>query len=779
MISYIFKSIFKNFRRNLLITIINIIGLSLSFTVGFIIFGHIQNQLKFDKDVKSSDRLYRLETNWASMPPFIGHVLTQELSLYKTTRLNFKEELIINYNKKESLIIDNVVYADSSFFDVFPFELIKGNRNHALRKPFQIYLTETEVHRIFGEKDPIGESILIDNEFNFQVAGIIKDIEYSHLKFDAVISMVSIRKMSTNKDVLEEFDGWDFPTYILVPENRSKYEAEEEINKCLFNYHYKYFIERFNLRNYDHIYFATNISNEAGTIHGNQKANSILFLISVFIIVLAIINYINLTTANAYKRYKWIGVNRIVGATKSRIIIHFLIETIIVCLISLWVSILIIEITNPLINRIFSIQIYLPDIYSFHNIFHITLGIVLLGIISGLYPALVLSSYLPVDLIRKYKVGVNKKFSLRNVLTVFQFIIAIVLIISTILIYNQFRFISNCKLGFKPEQMVTLRINNDIEKNLNLFRDKLLEHPEIKNISYTMRIPGNEWGSWCCTSIDGKEHKYFNQATDPSFLETFNIKLKEGRNFNWNNKSDFKGAFILNETAVKEYGIENPTEKYVGRSGNGITGPVIGVVEDFHFRGFHHKVDPVIIYWSNSYLRYVNVLINSNQVENSISIIKDVWEDLYPAFPFKYTFLDDTFNQQYKSDKLFGRLVCAFSFIACFIACIGILGFSFFYLNQQVKNIGIRKVHGANFWLIVRLLLTDISKRIVISFFIAIPLIYYAISEWLKGFAYKIDITVWPFIYGGLITIIFVLLTVFWQTLKTARNNPVESLRYE
>ena len=778
MIHYLIKTIFKNFKRNLLITIINILGLALSFTVGFVIIGHIQNQLKFDKNVKNEDRLYRLETNWASMPPYIGHVLTQDLSLYKTTRLKFKEEYVISYNNNEQLLVDNIVYADSTFFEVLPFELLKGDKD-ALKYPLQIYLTEKESKRIFGEENPIGESVLINNEYIFSVAGVIKNIEHSHLKFDAVISMMSIPKMTLNQNVLEAFDGWDNPTYMLVPEHVTRFEAEEEINKCLFNYDYKYFIERFNLRPYNEIYFANNISNEAGAIHGNMKANETLLLISLFIIILAVINYINLTTANAYKRYKWIGVNRIAGATKNRIIIQFLLETIVICIISLWFSILLLELINPYLNRVFSISIFLTDIYNLKNITLITLSIVILGLISGIYPAYMLSKYLPVYLIRKHKIGESKRFKLRDILTVIQFIIAIVLITSTIFINGQFRYISKSDLGFKSEHVIVVKTNKELGNNLEVFKDNLLKYPEIKNISYTLRIPGNEWGSWCCTRIDEKENKYFNLAADPDFLKTYNIELKEGRNFDWTKSVDFNHAFILNETAVKEYDIEDPIGKYVDKTGNGFEGQIIGVVKDFHFRGFHHKIDPVIIYWDTRHQRYANILIDGNFIDKSISIIKENWEKLYPAFPFNYAFLDDRFDQQYKSDKLFGRLVGAFSIIACFIACIGILGFSFYYLNQQVKNIGIRKVHGADTWLIIRELIFSISFRIVLSFLVAIPIIYYLINNWLNGFAYKIEITVWPFIYGGTLILILALSTVFWQTLRAARRNPVESLRYE
>lgn len=778
MIKYIIKTILKNFRRNTLITSINILGLSLSFTVVFIILGHVQNQNKYDKNIPNGERVYRLETNWASMPTFIGDALTQGLNTYKNTRLFFQEELPIQYSSNEPVLIDNVVFADSTFFDILPVKVTEGSQSK-LNIPFQIYLSKKEATRIFKDKNPIGELILVANQHQFQVAGVFDDLKYSHLKFTAVLSMVTLPKVFNDKKYLKRFDGWNCPTYILVPENTSKKNAEEAITECLFKYDYKYFIKEFKLRNYREIYFATNLSNEAGTIHGNKRANKILLIISIFIIILAVINYINLTTANAYTRYKWIGINRIVGATKKQIIKQFLLETIVICLISLWISILILEVINPSLNYIFSVNINLTELYSLKNIIWITAGIIVLGLISGLYPSFLLSQYLPIYLLKKNKYKENKGLKLRDILTVLQFTIAIVLIISTIIIYHQFKFISKSDLGFNSNGIVTVRTNKEVENELNVFKENLLKHPEIQNVTYTLRIPGNEWGSWCCTRIDEKEGKYFNLAADPDFFETYDIKLKEGRNFDWNNSADFNNTFILNEAAIKEYGIINPIGKYVDNTGNGFEGKIIGIAEDFHFRGFYHNIDPVIIYWDNRYLKYANILIDTEQVDKSIPIIKNTWEKLYPAFPFNYTFLDDRFDKQYSSDKVFGRLVGAFSIIACLIACIGILGFSFFYLNQQVKNIGIRKVHGASYILILKSLGLDFIKRILLAYIIAIPLSYYAISTWLKEFVYRIELSIWPFLIGGIVIITLAVFTVLMQTLKAARKNPVESLRYE
>ena len=775
----IFRTIFNNLRRNLLLTAINILGLTLSFVVVILIVGYIQNQLRYDKNIHNSERIFRLETNWACMPPFIGHILTQDLSSYKTTRLNFEEKYTVSHDNQEPLLLDNIVFADSTFFDVLPFELMRGNEDDALEVPFQIYLSEKEAQLIFGDKDPIGELVLIENEFAFHVAGILKNIEYSHLKIDAVLSMVSIREMSTNKDVLEEFDGWDYPTYILIPENISKSEAEQKINDCLYNYDYKYFIERFKLRNYNEIYFSTNLSNEEGTIHGNKRTNKILFLISILVLTLAVINYVNLSTANAHKRYKWIGVNRILGASKILIIIQFLIETFILSLFSLWLSVLVIELINPFLYILLPIHKILPDLYSFSNIVGIAIGLVILSLLSGIYPAITLSRFLPISLIRKHKKSLSKSIRLRDVLIVFQFVIAILLITSSIFIYKQFKFLSKSDLGFNSKQVMIVKTSREAHKNFEVFKENIFNYPEIINISSSQRIPGNEWGSWCCTKIDNEEHKYFDLAVDPNYLATLDIHLKEGANFNWNNIGEYNTAFILNESAVKEYQINDPIGKIVSGTGSGYTGTVIGIVEDFHFRGFHHKIEPVILYWNNKYSRYVNIRIQDGQIENAIKIVQENWEKAFAGFPFEYEFLDDKFNQQYNDDRVFGSLVGVFSLVAIFIACIGIMGLSFFYFNQQVKNIGIRKVHGATATIIAKMLTTDIIKRVVVAYIIAVPIVFFLIDKWLQNFEYRTEITVGPFIFGGLITMFLALLTVIWQTWNAARKKPIESLRYE
>jgi putative ABC transport system permease protein len=775
----IFRTILNNLRRNILLTAINILGLTLSFVVVILIVGYIQNQLRYDKNIHNSERIFRLETNWASMPPFIGHILTQDLSSYKNTRLNFQDNLTLKYGNEEVIQIENTVYADSTFFEVLPFELLRGNEDNVLEVPFQIYLSEKEAQLIFGDKDPIGEIVLIENKYSFQVAGILKNNEYSHLKIDAVLSMVSIREISTNKEVLEELDGWSYPTYVLVPENTSKSVAEQNIKDCLDNYHYKYFIETFRLRDYNEIYFLTDVSNEAGTIHGNKRTNKILLLISILVLSLAVINYVNLSTANAHKRYKWIGVNRILGASKSLIIIQFLLETFILSLFAFWLSLLVIELIRPFLYNLLPVHQILPALYSFGNIIVIAIGLVILSLLSGIYPAITLSRFLPINLIRKHKRSLSKSIKLRDVLIVFQFVIAILLITSSIFIYRQFRFLSKSDLGFNSEQVLVVKTSREVYKNFEVFKENLIDYPEIINISSSQRIPGNEWGSWCCTKIDNKEHKYYDLAVDPDYLATLDIQLKDGANFNWNNKGEYNTAFILNETAVKEYQIKDPIGKIVSRTGSGYSGIVIGVVEDFHFRGFHHKIEPVILYWNTTYSRYINIRIQEGQIENAISIVKVNWEKLFPGFPFEYQFLDDKFNEQYNDDRIFGSLVGIFSLVTIFIACIGIMGLSYFYFNQQIKNIGIRKVHGATTSIIAKMLTSDIIKRLVFAYIIATPLVFYFINRWLQNFEYRTEITLGPFIFGGLIAMFLALLTVIGQTFKAARKNPVEGLRYE
>jgi putative ABC transport system permease protein len=333
-------------------------------------------------------------------------------------------------------------------------------------------------------------------------------------------------------------------------------------------------------------------------------------------------------------------------------------------------------------------------------------------------------------------------------------------------------------LGFNKNNIVILKINSQIREHMDLFKERLLKNPEISGVSYSSRIPGNYWGSWCCVNIEGKENKYFNNYVDPDYLKTMEIKMKEGRNFSSENPADMKATYLINETAIKQYGLINPIGQVIV-PGNGVKGQIIGIIKDFHYRGLNYEQTPVILFYTPEYKNYINVKIAAGNVDGALAKIRMTWEEMCPAFSFEYKFLDVTYDLQYQSERKFEKLLFSFAVLALFIASIGLFGLTVFSIERRTKEIGIRKVNGATTFKIMSMLNMNILKWVVIAFIVSCPVAWYSMNKWLQGFAYRTEINWWVFALGGLIAISIAVFTVSWQSRKAATRNPVEALRYE
>jgi putative ABC transport system permease protein len=333
-------------------------------------------------------------------------------------------------------------------------------------------------------------------------------------------------------------------------------------------------------------------------------------------------------------------------------------------------------------------------------------------------------------------------------------------------------------LGFNKNDLVNLKINSQLAGHLDLFKEKLSKYPEISGISYSSRLPGNYWGSWCCVNIEGKENKYFNNYVDADYLNTLNIKIKEGRNFSAENPSDIKATYLINETAIKLYDLKDPIGQII-LPGNGVKGQIIGIIKDFHYRGLNYEKSPLLLFYTPDYLRFINVKLDQKNVAMGLEKLKDTWEELCPAFAFEYSFLDQTYDLQYKSERRFESLLFSFTLLAIFIAGIGLFGLSIYSTERRTKEIGIRKINGARVSDVLMLLNRNFIKWVFIAFIIACPISWYAMSKWLQTFAYKTDLSLWIFILAGMIAFFTALLTVSWYSWRAATRNPVEALRYE
>ena len=698
------KITLRNFRNNLTPTLIKILGLAVSISAVMIIWSFVINENRYDSGIPDSKNIYRLEAQWASMPPFIGHVISQNLTdQVVPARLNFWTDVGVQVEDIPFNLTD-LVFADSTFFTVIPIEFLEGNPDEALIRPFSLVLSETVAKRMFGTTDAIGKIIRFENHFDFTVTGIIKDNPYLHLKIEVVASIISLEKIR-QPGILQEYDGWSYPTYLLLPDNSNVEKVEAQIGELLGKFHYD---QKFRLRPFDKIYYSPEVENES-------------------------------------------NIN-------------------IIAFIFLWFF-------NPLLKTLTEFSVSIGDFVTLQNLLILISGLFIFILISGIYPSFYISSYSFFS-DKSGIAGSGNHIRIRNGLLVFQNLVSITLIICTLIANSQFQYMNTKNLGFDMNNVVILKLNSQLRENMDLFKERLLNHPEIISASYSSRIPGNYWGSWCCVNIEGKENKYFNNYVDPDYLKTLGINIKEGRNFSAEIAADKKATYLINETGIKLYDLKDPIGQVIV-PGNGVKGQIIGIINDFHYRGLIYEQTPLILFYTPEYKNYINVKLIGSNIPGAIEKIKVIWEDICPAFSFEYKFLDATYDLQYKSERKFENLLFAFALLALFIAGIGLFGLSAFTIKRRTKEIGIRKVNGAGTAEIMLLLNGDIIRWVLIAFIIACPLAWFAMNKWLQNFAYKTEIKWWIFILAGLIALGIALMTVSWQSWRAATWNPVEALRYE
>jgi putative ABC transport system permease protein len=731
------------------------------------------NENKYDSGIPHSNRIYRLDAQWASLPPFIGHAINQNMTgQVIATRLYFATDVGIQVDNTP-FNLKNLVFADSSFFSVIPLKVISGNQEEGLIQPYSLILSESIARKLFGTTDAIGKTIKFENEVDFTVTGVMKDCPFLHLTIEVIASIVTLEKIRY-PGILQAYDGWSYPTYLRIPEGANAAEYEKKIVDLLGKFRYD---QGFHLKPFNEIYYSAEYENESNTKHGNLLYNRILIAVSIFILLLAAINFINLTIANAIARSKEVGLKKLQGASRTQLIVQFMFETVLFVLLAIAFSLILLWFFNPVLNRLTGFSVTGAGFFINRNLLILSGGLLIFIGLTGLYPSFYISTY-TINTSKSRISGSRGHIGIRNGLIVFQNLVSITLICCTLIANRQFQFMNKKDLGFDRKDVVILKMNTQMKDHMDLFKEKLLGHPEIISVSYSSRIPGNYWGSWCCVNIEGKENKYFNNYVDPDYLKTMGIRLKDGRNFSVDNPADRKATYMINETAIKFYELKNPIGQVIV-PGNGVKGQIVGIIKDFHYRGLNYEQTPLLLFYTDEYKNYVNIkLVNSN-IAGALEKIRMTWEEICPAFSFEYEFLDATYDLQYKSERNFESLMFSFALLALFIASIGLFGLSVFTIEHRTKEIGIRKANGATTIEIIALLNKNIIKWIIVAFIIACPIAWYAMNKWLQNFAFRTDINLWIFVLAGVIAMAIALTTVGWLSWRAATRNPVEALRYE
>jgi putative ABC transport system permease protein len=796
MIKNYFKIAWRSLGKSRMISFINITGLSIGMAAAILILLWVQNEFNYDNYHPDANRIYRITFSnkdkiqkWNGSPFLLAKAAKDEipeienatkflLATWNNPVLNINNEF---YKEK------NAVFVDDAWFKLFHYDYAEGNASAFYQNLNNIILTESLAKKYYGNSSAVGQMIRIDTTL-YQVQAVVNDNpSNSSFQFNIFFPLekhLSDFEAAQNENSWHQF-GWE--TFVVLNQTASAEKVTKKLNELFKEKSGDAAINAF-LTSLKDIHFETGIGNGA-IAHGDKKVALIFALLGILLLLIACINYVNLSTARASLRLKEISIKKIIGADRKALFQQFMVESFLTSTIAILFALLIIRLSLPFFNS-FTEKHFTFSLTSM-QLWEVLGGTLLFTILlNGIYPALLLSSLKPFAILRGMNVLKIKNTFLRKVFVVSQFTMAVALIIGTIVIFKQLNFIQQQSEGYNRSQIFSVSIpsawfNNhkeiNKEQHIKTFKQELLNTTGIENATITSGSVINIQMSMSgIVSWDGKDPDFNPSVSvisvDPDFREIFPLQIKEGRWFEPGNISD-KHSYILNETALETFGIREP---YIGQRFifTGDTGQITGIVKDFHYQSYHEKIGPMVMVnagWANSLFLKASVF----QIPQSLKATEKIWKQFFPQQPFEYSFLDEAFDQLYRSDIKTSTLIGFFACITIIISCLGLFGLAAFIAEQRIKEIGIRKIMGASVQNIVTLLSTDFLKLIFIAAIIAFPVAWWAMNKWLQDFAYRIEISWWMFLAAGLLAIVIALITVSFQAIKAAIANPVKALRTE
>ena len=780
------KIAFRRIIREKGFSFINLAGLAVGMTACLLILFWLRDEFSFDKFNKNYDSIYRIiheqkfddQTIHSSKAPTpLGPYLKENFpEIVNYTRYGtFIGEVLIKYEENTFYELGGA-YVDPSYFDIFTIDFLRGNKAEIFPDRFCVVITESTARRYFGDEDPIGRSLELENICQLKVTGIIKDIpENSHLQFDFAVPFYLYEAWGAD---LSNWNSWPAYTYIQVNPGTSHAELDTKIADFLHD-KIKNNKDTIYLQPLGRIHLHSHFAYDSPAVLGDINNVYVFTLIGFFILVIACINFINLTTAGSMKRARDIGLRKVVGAGRKHLVMQILGETMLLTVIAFILSLGMIELSLPYFNKLASKNL----IINFCNI-KIIIGIILIlvftGLFSGLYPAFFLSSFKPVKTLKGTpKFGIKRAF-LRKGLTVFQFFLSVTLIICTLVVFKQLKFIQNKKLGFNADHVVCIQSRPGMYRDYPRFKENLMRFGNIVDVTATSEergpipiAPGNI--SWPGKDPDNNPNFSLSEV-DYGYFKTMQIDLIKGRSFSKDLASD-SSAVVVNEAAVAALGMEEPIGQQFRINDKNYT--IIGVNKNIHLNSLHVSIEPVItrIYTYLPFSLYIRV--GSANLSQTLKIIEAEWYKIVPDFPFVYNFLDELVASLYKYEQEIAKIFTFFAILAIFISCLGLFGLATFTAESRTKEIGVRKVLGSSAREIVLLLSTDFAKWVLLGTLLACPVAWFGMNQWLQSFAYKTQISFWIFLLAGVLTLIVAFITISFRTIKAATANPVKALKYE
>ena len=804
MIKNYFKIAWRNFIKYRTISAINLLGLTIGLTSCLLITIYILNELSYDKYNKNANNIYRVTRSFnnqdgvvsltfGTIAPAFGFYMPVEFpEIQKMTRLldngitplRYKEKL---FNEKE------VFFADENLVDLFTINVLKGNPQKALADPNCVMLTEEVAKKYFGDEDPMNKVLLFNNKINLKVTGVYKAFpSNAHLHPKMLFSFSTLKDPAVmgEEELRTSFGSNSFFTYLLLPPHYDSKKLLARfpafIDKIMTGKEYSgkqpSTLTKLGLQKLTdiHLYSHTDFEVEA---NGDISRVYIFAAIALFILLIACINYMNLSTARSVLRAKEIGLRKAIGAMSRELIFQFISESVLITWLAAFITLGCLYVALPWLNKISGQQLSPDILMKWQVLVPLLLSPFIIGTIAGIYPALFMSSMEPVKTLKGLFKAEGKSISLRKVLVVAQFAISIILIITTIIVFQQLQYVQQKSLGFNKEHVVIIPYNNALTAKFESFRSDLLSNSDFKDATRTSRIPTGRLLDYTdASTLSGDSMVPSATAikfvsVDYNFVPTYGITMAAGRNFSKDYSTDTSN-YILNETAVKALGWNSADAIGKPFKYGSVSGHVIGVIKDFHFESMHQVIAPMVLVMF-PYFNNLSVKFSGSNSTKSLAYLESTWNKFIPDIPFEYHFLDENFDRLYESEQRQGTIFTTFACIAIFIASLGLLGLSAFTISQRIKEIGVRKVLGADTGGIVVLLSKEFLKLVAIAALIAFPVAWYSMRNWLNDFAYRVTIQWWVFLLAAVAALLVVLVTVSFQAIKAAVANPVKSLKSE
>ena len=787
---------------------INIIGLAIGLATCLLIMLFVLDELSYDRYNKKADRIYRVDGEikfggnhfvLAVAPDPMGPTLKKDYpQVEQYVRFRGQGGLLLKKGN-ENVQEEKVIYADSTLFDVFTLPLLDGDPQTALQAPNSLVITETTARKYFNTTQAVGRTMLVNNRDNYKITGVIKDIPaQSHFNFDFFVSMATLEESHRNNWLSNNFN-----TYILLKEGADPKKLDAQFDVLVEKYVGPAVMQFMSINlddfkksgNYEkhHLTPLTSIhlySDKEAELGPNSSIQYVYIFsaIAFFILLIACVNFMNLSTARSANRAREVGVRKVLGSLKANLVKQFLTESILISCIALVLALALTFVMLPTFNHLAAKDIKL-DLLSNPWLLPVLLMMVLItGLLAGSYPAFYLSSFKPIQVIKGKLAAGFKTSWLRSGLVVFQFAISIILIIATMVIYKQLNFIQSHKTGFNREQVLVLHNTLPLGSKAKTFREELVKISGVENATMTGYLPTNSWRNdnpvFADPTLDQK--KAVSMQTwdiDEQYIPTLGMELVTGRNFSKEFLTDSSGI-IINEAAVKMYGFKDPVGKNlyfirdINNPRNVSTLHIVGIIKDFNFSSFRQQVTPLALLYSEN-AGNTAIRLSSTNMPHLITQIERLYKDLAPGQPFDYTFMDEDFNNLYQTEQRMGVIAISFSALAILIACLGLFGLAAYAAEQRTKEIGIRKVLGATVSNITAMLSKDFLKLVIVAAVIAFPLAWWVMHSWLQDFAYRTNISWWVFIMAGVVAALIAVFTVSFQTIRAALMNPVKSLRNE